>query len=128
LNNTWDNVLEEAVILESSPRAAMENNIFLDVGSGGDSYACVDSASLSGLVVAANDHFMTHGPPGNYCSDAPYLSVDPRFVNASALDFHLQQSSLLIDMALTLTSVPNDYEGTSRPQGKGYDIGAFEFH
>jgi len=30
------------------------------------------------------------------------------------------------DAGLTLALVPNDYYGTSRPQGNGYDIGAYE--
>jgi len=128
LNNTWSNVLQEAVILDSSPNAQIVNNIFFNVGGGGDSYACIDSASLSGLAIAANDHFMTHGSPGNYCSEAPYISHNPKFINSASLDFHLQQSSPLIDRGVTLSLVLDDYDGARRPRGNAYDIGAFEFH
>ena len=41
-------------------------------------------------------------------------------------DFHLREGSIAID-AGTLQNAPAiDYDGVSRPQGKGYDIGAYE--
>lgn len=128
LNNTFDNVLQEAVILDTSPNATIINNIFYNVGEGGDSYACVDSASSSGISIKTNDHFMSSGSPGTYCSNAPYISRDPKFVNPGALDLHLQSGSTLIDAGTAAGSVLNDYDGISRPQGSAYDIGAFEFH
>lgn len=128
LNNTWDNILEEAVILASSPQASIENNIFYNVGRGGDSYACIDSGSQSGIVIATNDHFMSTGSPGTYCSNAPFVSYDPKFANVGALDFHLQPGSPSIDSGTTLGSVTDDYDGTKRPQGAGYDLGGFEYH
>ncbi|MDO8432698.1 MAG: right-handed parallel beta-helix repeat-containing protein [Candidatus Binatus sp.] len=128
LNNTWDNILEEAVILNSSPNASIINNIFYDVGSGSDSYACIDSGSQSGISIASNDHFMSQGSPGNYCSSAPYSSQDPLFADATGMDFHLQKTSSLIDRGTTMSTVPNDYDGVVRPQGAGYDMGAFEYH
>src|SRR5207244_3853759 len=48
------------------------------------------------------------------------------FVNLAAGDFHLQSGSPLIDKGTTLAQVTNDYDGVSRPQGAGYDFGAFE--
>lgn len=42
-------------------------------------------------------------------------------------DLHLKLGSIAID-AGTSTNAPSvDYDGLSRPQGKGYDIGAYEF-
>ena len=55
------------------------------------------------------------------------LTTDPRFVNPPTGDFHLQSSSPAIDAGLTLSEVPTDFDGVSRPQGSGYDIGAYEF-
>jgi hypothetical protein len=43
-------------------------------------------------------------------------------------DLHLQSSSLYIDAGYNLFGiVANDYAGTSRPQGAGYDMGAYEY-
>jgi hypothetical protein len=61
--------------------------------------------------------------------DTRSVSGDPRFVDPSAGDFRLQRSSPAIDRGSPSASgvVLNDLEGTARPQGAGYDIGAFEF-
>jgi hypothetical protein len=58
--------------------------------------------------------------PGN-------LTSDPKFVNASAGNFRLQQGSPSIDKGVTLPEVPCDFDGNRRPAGFGYDIGAFEY-
>lgn len=44
----------------------------------------------------------------------------------SSFDFNLQENSPAINAGASLPGVRNDYEGTVRPQGDGYDIGAFE--
>lgn len=55
------------------------------------------------------------------------ISADPLFVDSTNDNFHLQNGSPCIDTG-TATDAPNyDFEGTSRPQGAGYDIGAFEY-
>ena len=43
------------------------------------------------------------------------------------VDAGLRDLSPAIDSGVTLTEVPNDFIGTQRPQGKAYDIGAYEF-
>jgi hypothetical protein len=129
-NNTWDHILQEAVIFTDTRSQTDEivNNIFYDVGQGGDSYACIPAGSP---VIAANDFVMRNGSPGSYCSSAPYISVDPMFQysgDSSGLgaDYHLQSISPLSDNGVTLSDIPSDYDGTARPLGAGYSIGAFE--
>jgi hypothetical protein len=51
---------------------------------------------------------------------------DPKVVNLEN-DFHLTASSPLIDRGASLTSVDKDFDGNTRPQGSGYDIGAYEY-
>jgi hypothetical protein len=55
------------------------------------------------------------------------FTSDPKFVNPSARDFHLQQGSLAIDAGFQVSEVPVDYSGIVRPTGAGYDIGAYEY-
>jgi len=52
--------------------------------------------------------------------------VDPKFVRARMGDFRLQPDSPAIDAGTALEQIKTDIEGTPRPQGKGYDIGAHE--
>ena len=50
----------------------------------------------------------------------------PMFVDPANDDFHLLFNSPAID-AGTNTGVATDYDGTARPQGAAYDIGAYEY-
>jgi len=126
-HNTWDHILQEAVIFNDSRSPADEiiNNIFYDVGAGGDSYADVPSGSP---VFQANDFRMPGGAGlGTYPSVEPYISVDPMFVNygdstGAGADFHLQSSSSLKGAGVTLPQITNDFYGNSRTSG--YSIGA----
>jgi parallel beta-helix repeat protein len=60
---------------------------------------------------------------GNLLGD----QYEPRFVNAAAADFHLLAASPAINAGLLLAEVPTDFEGTARPYGAAYDIGAYEY-
>jgi Right handed beta helix region len=56
------------------------------------------------------------------------LFTDPKFVNTTAKDFRLQSTSPAINVGMNLApTVVNDYDQVARPQGAGYDIGAYEF-
>lgn len=130
-NNTFDHIATEAVEFNDWRSSADEvtNNIFFDVGAGGDSYMCLPGGSP---VIEANDFYMRDGGRlGNYCSKAPYISLNPTFVNAgdstgAGADYHLQSGSPIKDNGVTLSQVPADYDGTARPLGAGYSIGAFQ--
>jgi hypothetical protein len=51
----------------------------------------------------------------------------PSFANPSVLDFRLTADSQLISTGKTIPGFVTDLEGTLRPQGVAWDIGAFEF-
>ena len=52
---------------------------------------------------------------------------DPLFVDTASLDFHLQRESPCIDAGTEVGAPRFDFDGVARPQGKGVDIGAFEY-
>ncbi len=49
------------------------------------------------------------------------------FVNESGYDYHLTSTAVVIDAGTSYGAPQFDYDGVSRPQGAGYDIGAYEF-
>ena len=61
--------------------------------------------------------------------DSAAINSDPRFVDAGNRDFRLQPNSPAINRGVSHVGsvVTTDFEGVARPQGSGYDIGAFEF-
>jgi hypothetical protein len=48
------------------------------------------------------------------------------FVNAGAHDYRLSAASAAADRGVAIAEVSADREGTARPQGAAYDIGAYE--
>jgi len=58
------------------------------------------------------------------------LTIDPQFVSYSANgsgDYHLKSTSPAIDKGSSGSAPTTDLSGNPRPQGAGYDIGAYEF-
>ena len=125
-NNTIDTVTQEGVDLIENTDADIANNIFYNVGNGGDNYLSADSGSAT-YTAESNDMWMADGSkPGTYGSNAPSLNENPDFVNASGLNFTLGAGSPLIGAGTAEPLVTHDYTGQSRPQNAGNDIGAFE--
>ncbi len=59
--------------------------------------------------------------------DHNMIQGDARFRDPKANDFHLRPGSAAIDAGATIADVRSDHDGIPRPQGKGYDIGAYEY-
>lgn len=49
------------------------------------------------------------------------------FIDPLNFDLHLSKTSLAIDKGTTVSAPSDDYDGNPRPQGTGFDIGAFEY-
>jgi hypothetical protein len=64
--------------------------------------------------------------PGWTCT-GNIMGEDPKFVNLSARDFHLQSTSPAINKGISTNAPSKDFDGNSRPQGSGFDIGAYEY-
>ncbi len=50
------------------------------------------------------------------------------YLNLAMQDFHLFETSIAVDAATSQGAPGEDYDGLSRPQGHGFDIGAYEFN
>ena len=55
------------------------------------------------------------------------MLADPKYVSRSDNNLHLLSSSPAINAGTTSTAPTTDFDGVSRPQGTGIDIGAYEY-
>lgn len=67
----------------------------------------------------------TSGPYVNTALGTGSIEADPLYVGNG--NYHLTVSSPCIDAGSSEETPEDDIEGNARPQGKGYDIGAYEF-
>lgn len=90
-------------------------------------------------TIGSNNQFLNNLVYGNSSGgfsllegniDQNTVTADPQFVNFQpdgTGDYHLSPTSPAIDAGTSLDAPSTDFDGSSRPQGAGYDIGAYEF-
>jgi hypothetical protein len=130
LNNTFafpnPNRDGQVIISTSTTNLVIENNIFYRPRTAGVEF---DVSGLSGVTVSNNLTYggvVSTGTKSGITFSSNLDNTDPRFVSVSGLDFHLQSGSPAIDTGLPLLTVLTDLDGVSRPQGAGYDRGAYD--
>jgi Putative Ig domain/Right handed beta helix region/Dockerin type I domain len=126
INNTLYNNSYEGISLGNYSyisSAVIRNNI-LD----GSSNAILIAMSGSGSNVTV-DHNLFYNS-GSYNSSniygTNYIQANPLLTNPAS-NFALQLGSPAIDAGASVGAPFTDYMGTARPQGSGYDIGAYEY-
>jgi hypothetical protein len=138
LNNNW--ITDPAILggcspgtncwpggigLQNTPYCTIKNNIFYD-----HHWAPIYIAGTSSTGLD-RDYNLAYRSDGVMPAGTPQAhekwGVDPKFVNTRIDDYHLQPISPAIDQGTTISSVSNDYDGVSRPQGAAFDIGAYEW-
>ncbi|UNL92331.1 DUF5123 domain-containing protein [Paenibacillus polymyxa] len=143
-NDTLDDGSGQLLVQYDTRNNVIKNNIF--VASSTDVLIYNGYTQSSGNVVDYNLYFAPGGSSGanwtwkdkeytgfaTYKSgtgnDAHSLFVDPKFVNATNGDFHLQPSSPAIDSGSTDNTIigTEDIDGEPRMKGKAVNIGADE--
>ncbi len=115
-NNLLYNCAAAIGIHEPGGQTGIDFNLF----SGDPDFATVDSNGTF--------HFLTFTEWQAAGFDLHSQIADPQFVNPASYDFHLSPASPAINAGTVLSDpVAFDKEGRTRPQGGGWDIGAYEF-
>lgn len=65
--------------------------------------------------------------PQGYKLENNLFDQDPLFVDPANYDFHLKANSPAVDSGIASASPGIDIEGRTRPQGAGFDLGAYEY-
>jgi hypothetical protein len=141
-NNTWMDDLaygpqgHPGAIVIAGIHTEIKNNIFFDQSE----YLVIILGDTTNAVVDYNLAYNSDGSEphcvkwGDFdtcqpASEHELWSVDPQFLDPANGDYHLRPTSLAVDAGVDLgLSVPNDLDGISRPQGTGYDMGAYEYN
>lgn len=71
------------------------------------------------------DHNLFDGTGDPYGSD--YIEDDPLFFDPLNSNFHIQGTSPAVDSGSSTDAPDSDFDGNQRPQGSGYDMGAYEY-
>jgi hypothetical protein len=114
-NNTVDGCTDSGIHVGSNMSGALVRNN-MSTFNGGGGFTNNGSSTTFGFNLCTSS--------GTGCTT---VSPTPNYVDRTGtFDFHLQSTSPAINAGTTLTEVPLDFEGTVRPQGAAYDIGADE--
>ena len=137
------------VLWRSTPNLRAENNIFYENANTKSSATAQGinfiSTSSTGMVFRNNLSYASGSGAVNFLGTAAKQgthytqsgnivnTLRPAFVNAPATlpsspNFALPSGSFAIDKGLVISSAKIAYNGTSRPKGSTYDVGAYEYN
>jgi chitodextrinase len=117
-------IVLDATITNSS----IKNNVFYNPSGG----RTIEAAGFTGAITIGTN--LTSGSAMHDQGSTPsgmtllgnLLGTNAQLVSPPS-DFHLRSTSPAIDAGEALSYVVVDHEGRARPQGSGFDIGAYEF-
>ena len=123
INNTFVGTLgddAQGIHIINTQNFVAKNNIFVDMENG---VSQLFNEGGGSTITGSNNCVYKVG--GNR-HDPGDVNADPLFVNQAGGDYHLKANSPCIDKGVN-DGVTDDKDGISRPQGAGYDIGAYEY-
>jgi hypothetical protein len=125
VNNVVADSHYAAIGLINTPYLTVLNNIFYNNGGGSQ---VIDEDSKLGTAWDYNLHYPDFSWPHKQPEFDRHslFGVDPHFMYAAAGDFRLGPDSPAVDAGLALTAFSYDKNYVARPQGGGWDIGAYE--
>ena len=123
--------VQNAVVHSSDAAFRYEDNIetprIYNVTVGGGVGRPFVNASSSGTVLDVRNLLMLGSAlPSQAAGPSNRAVPASAFVNAGSHNYQLRDGSPAVDAGVAIISVTHDRRGTSRPQGKAFDIGAYE--
>jgi hypothetical protein len=115
-NTLVSNNVAGVAVNDAGSQATVVNSILWDTGT------AISYTTGTSVTVAFSD--LQGGWTG---SGAGNIDEDPRFRRPGLAIFRLLEGSPCIDRGTPLSAPLDDLLGVPRPQGDGYDMGAFEF-
>jgi len=88
--------------------------------------AFVDATSTRVTLDVRNVAFLGSHRPSEAAGASNLAAGANAFVNAAAHDYRPTATSPVVDAGTTIGEVATDREGKSRPQGRAFDVGAYE--
>ncbi|MDW7681297.1 MAG: right-handed parallel beta-helix repeat-containing protein [bacterium] len=125
--------------VKNCPNSIVKNNVIINYLQNGQTMRV---SSSSGVQIDNNIHYapnssrlISYNDAGKTWSEWRSLGFDnhglnsnPTLKDISRKDFELSSSSAAINSGVSLTSTySRDKNGITRPQGNGWDVGAYEF-
>ena len=133
-NLVYDNVLWRNTVGVLVTNAASENQVVNNTISRNQGPGIVISADrqthdnvVRNNIVVGNREPNLLNQSNTALVDHNLTSGNPRFRDPVANDFHLLPGSPAIDSGVGIVEVRSDHDGIPRPQGKGFDCGAYEY-
>jgi hypothetical protein len=136
-NNVWANDSSSltygvAILLGNVLHTSIKNNIFYNQS--------FDTVTILGNTTNIEiDYNLAYNSNGTQApcvlfnktcqtpSSNDLWNVNPQFVDPASGDYHLKATSLAIDAGYNLGNlITTDFDGVTRPQGAGFDIGPYE--
>ena len=126
-NVLWNN--HGAIAIDfGATNTQVYNNTCYGNSAGGNAGIYVGTGS-SRAIVRNNIVVQSGTPISNNGSDTIQdhnLITDPGFVDPAGHDFHMKSPSSAIDAGVAVSGFSVDCTGVPRPQGSGWDLGAYE--
>jgi hypothetical protein len=138
-NTTYSNGQQQNGKYYQDGTTSLERYAELTVNKGDDYYVYNNITKSStygntafGVSNATNVRFNWNSFNGTVNATMPTtnnnnLTTDPMFENAAGGDFRLKLGSPAINSGTATKAPATDIKGTARPQGSGYDRGAYEY-
>ena len=127
-NLIYNNPRGYGIMVSSGTNTKIYNNTVYnngaDVGAANIGIFGGTAAVVKNNIAYGNNSIINDGTGTSLSNN---LITDPKFVSLSNYDFHLQSTSPAINAGVSITEVTTDIDGTPRPQGGAFDIGAYEY-